>query len=178
MRESVSETLRLMISRERAAAVLAEILADAVVDDDGVVHRVADDGEHGGDRRERDLLVEDDEDADDDHRVVDARDDDARREPQVEAEREVEHDEDDRDRDRVARAVAELLAGLRADPLHAQRVLGHRVGAELFLERPFDELVALALELHLDAVVARVDDLRVRRARADASRRARCGLAR
>ena len=70
-------------------------------------------------------------DADDDHRVVDARDDDARREPQVEAEREVEHDEHDRDGDRVARAVAELLAGLGADPLDAERVVGHHVGAEL-----------------------------------------------
>ena len=57
-------------------------------------------------------------------RVVDAGDDDARREPQVEAEREVEHDEDDRDGDRVARAVAELLAGLGADPLDAERPVG------------------------------------------------------
>ena len=106
----------LMIVAERLAAVLAEVLADAVVDDDGVVHRVADDGEHGGDGRERHFLVEDDERAEDDERVVDAGEHDARREPQVEAEREVEHDEHDRDGDRVTRAVAQLLAGLRDRP--------------------------------------------------------------
>ena len=80
-------------------------------------------------------LRKSDEHADDDHRVVDARDDDARREPQVEAEREVEHDEHDRDRDRVARAVAELLAGLGADPLDAERGVGDGVGAELVAQR-------------------------------------------
>ena len=143
VRDSVSLTLRLMIVRERLAPVLAEVLADAVVDDDGVVHRVADDGEHGGDGRERDLLAEQDEHADDHHRVVDAGDDDARREAQVEPEGEVEHDEDDGDGDRVARAVAQLLAGLGPHPLHAQRVVGHGVGPERCLQA-LDELVALA----------------------------------
>ena len=66
-------------------------------------------------------LSQEDKDADDDHRVVNARDDDARREAQVEAEREVEHDEHDRDGDRVAGAVAKLLARLGPDPLDAQR---------------------------------------------------------
>ena len=66
------------------------------------------------------------------------------------------------DGDRVARAVSELLAGLRADPLDAKRLLRDHVGPELLLER-LDELVALALELNLDVVIARVEELRVRR---------------
>ena len=67
-------------------------------------------------------------------------------------------------RDRVTRAVAELLAGLRTDPLDAERRGGDAVGAELGAQH-VEELVALALELDLDAVVARVHDLRVVRPR-------------
>ena len=49
-------------------------------------------------------------------------------------------------------------------PTHSTRsaAVGDRVGAELGAERAH-ELVALRLELDLDAVVARVHDLRVRR---------------
>ena len=43
----------------------------------------------------------------------------------------------------LTRRVAELLARLRADPLDAQRLLGHRVGAELRAQA-VQELIALA----------------------------------
>src|SRR5258708_488383 len=79
-------------------------------------------------------IVEHDEDADDHHRVVDARHDDSRGEPQVEAEREVEHDEDDGNGDRVARAVAQLLAGFGPDPLDAKCAFRNDVGPELLLQ--------------------------------------------
>ena len=108
---------------QRLAAMTAEVLADAVVDDDRVVDRVADDREQRGDRRERDFLAHEDVDAERDERVVDERDDAARREPQVEAERDVDHDEDDRVEDRLHGGVTELRARLRADPLHAQRAV-------------------------------------------------------
>mgnify|MGYP000576605220 CR=1 FL=1 len=62
--------------------------------------------------------------------------DDPGGEPHVEAEREVKHDEDDGDGDAVARAVTQLLAGLRADPLDAERRLRDGVGARLAAFHP------------------------------------------
>ena len=53
-------------------------------------------------------------------------------------------------------------------PTHSTRSArsgGTAVGAEL-VAQPLDELIALAEELDLDPVVARVEDLRVGRARA------------
>ena len=103
--------------------------------------------------------------------VVDEGDDAARREPEVEAERDVRHDEDDRDGDALHGAVAELRARPRPDPLGAQRVVG-RASAPSARLSPSIELVALAHELDLDLVVARVLDQRVRCRRVEA----RCPL--
>ena len=97
---------RLMICGERLAPVLAEVLADAVVDDDGVVDRVADDREHRGDGRERDLLARDDQAPRTMHASWTQGDDAAGREAQIEAERDVDHDEDDGDARRSSRAAS------------------------------------------------------------------------
>src|SRR5207248_2613377 len=97
-----------------------------------------------------------DEETDDDEGVVHAGHDDARREPKVEPERQVDHDEQRGDRDGVSRAVPELFSGLGTDPFDAKRLVGNDIGAELFAE-PLEQLIALRLELDLDAVIALVD---------------------
>ena len=48
---------------ERVLAPLAQVLARAVEDDDGVVDAVADEGEEGGDDVQGDLVVEEGEEA-------------------------------------------------------------------------------------------------------------------
>ncbi len=55
VRDRVSLTAMLMISAQRLALVLGHVLADAVVDHDGVVDRVADDGEQRRDGGEVEL---------------------------------------------------------------------------------------------------------------------------
>ena len=63
---------------EGLALVARPVLPDAVEDDDRVVHREADDGQHRGDEQAVDLDVEerpeDREDPEDDDHVVEQRD--------------------------------------------------------------------------------------------------------
>jgi hypothetical protein len=82
------------------------------------------------------------------------------READVEAEGHVGHDEDDGDGDGLDGRVAELLAGLGADPLDAQGGLRRDVGAEL-LAQAVHQQVTLRLERHLDLEVAGADQQRV-----------------
>jgi len=136
--------------------VLRQVLADAVVDDDRIGDRVADDGQqrrHGG---ERDLPLGEDHRAERDptswirRRSRPARSD-------VEPEGDVRHDEQDRDQHALDRRVAELGAGAGPDPLGPERVLGDLVRAELTPHR-VHELIALGLQIELDLVVALAHD--------------------
>ncbi len=78
----------------------------------------------GRDGRQVELLLKQDEDADGDDRVVHHRHHAARREAQVEAEGDVHHDEGDGVEQGLDGRVAELLARLGADPLHAAGLFG------------------------------------------------------
>jgi hypothetical protein len=109
---------RLLISSTAALAHLAEVLANAVEDDDGVVQRVADDGEHGGEHGQVELDLEDREDADGEEHVVDQRGDGAEGEAPLEAHRDVDQDADQREQHRQPALLAQFLAHLRADELH------------------------------------------------------------
>ena len=73
----------LTISANGSPGVARPVLADAVEDDDRVVHAEADDGQHRGDEQAVDLDVEerpqDREDPEDDDHVVEQRDERGRR---------------------------------------------------------------------------------------------------
>ena len=82
----------------RQAAVLLEVLADAVEHDDRVVQRVADDREDGRDHREIELGLRDREHAEHQDRVVHHGEDGAQRQPPgMKAQDDVEADQDQRD---------------------------------------------------------------------------------
>ena len=90
VRDSVSFTDRLMRVARFSLRSLREVLADAIRDDDGVVHREADDREQAGHRREIELHVRERQRADGEQHVVDQGHRRAHAETQVESERDVE----------------------------------------------------------------------------------------
>ena len=100
---------------ERHAAIVAELLADAVEHDDRVVHGVADDREKRGDHDERHLAPAKREDRERDERVVRERDESAEAEAELEAEADVDQDRDEREEDGVGAALLEVRANHRTD---------------------------------------------------------------
>ena len=114
-----------------------EGLADPVEDDDRLVDRVAEHGEHRGQHRERELPLEEREEAEDDDDVVQVGDDRGDRELPLEAKRQVDHDADDDEGERLRAVLGELVADLRADELAARQPhrLGRAGGADLACRR-------------------------------------------
>ena len=101
--------------RERLAGVADAVLADAVEDDDRVVHREADDGQHRGHEQGIDLEPEersaDGEDADDHDDVVEQRGDGGHAHPEVvEAEGHPAEDADRAEDDQDQRLLGELAS--------------------------------------------------------------------
>ncbi|MBS1137623.1 MAG: hypothetical protein H6R11_1577, partial [Proteobacteria bacterium] len=81
--------------RRAQAAYLFEGFAHPVKDDDGLVDRIAEYGEHGSQHREREFPLEEGEEAENDDDVVQVGDDRRDREAPLEAEGEVDDDADD-----------------------------------------------------------------------------------
>src|SRR5512137_1077049 len=127
---------------ELLALQLALVLPDPVVDHHGVVHRVADHGEDHRHRGQVELPSAEGEVPERDDGVVQDGDDDAGREPEVEAQPHVHHDERHGVEDGLEPLVAELATHRRADVLHPQH-LGLRVGEpgeQLLLHAVLDAL--------------------------------------
>ena len=100
--------------RERRAPHDRHVLADAVEDDDRVVDRVTEHGQHRGDRRFGHLPPCQRVDADRDQDVVQHRDDHRHREREaVEPQRDVERDHEQREDDREDRRARDLLPEAR-----------------------------------------------------------------
>ena len=99
---------------DRHLLVFAQIFAHAVVDDDGVVDRIADDGQDGRDTGQVELEPGDDVEADHHGHVVDRRDDGADAELPFEAEPDVDQHGDQRGED-ADRAVAGQFARTPSD---------------------------------------------------------------
>ena len=115
---SVVASERRIVSQSETFAIVAngapphqrDVLPDPVEDDDRVVDRVAEHGQHRGDRRVRHLPPEQRVDADRDHDVVQQRDDHRPRELEVEPDREVEDDQEQREEDRDDRRAARSVS--------------------------------------------------------------------
>ena len=82
---------------QRFLALLLQVLAHAIEDDDRVVERVADHGEERGDDGERDLEAHHREERERRENVVRRRDDGGDAEAPLEADREVDQRDDERD---------------------------------------------------------------------------------
>ena len=83
--------------RHRHPLVAAQHLADAVVDDDGVVERIAEDGEQRRDARQIEVDLHQRHVADGQHQIVHVGDHGAERELPFEAEPEIDQDREDRE---------------------------------------------------------------------------------
>ena len=118
----VSHSETLVICAERAAPHERDVLPDAVEDDDRVVDRVAEHGQHRRHRGGRHLPAEQGVDADGDDDVVGEGDDRRHRELPLEAQRDVADDEEQRDDDREQGALRDLAAEARGHVLDAERV--------------------------------------------------------
>jgi hypothetical protein len=77
---------------QRLAALGALVLADAVEDDDGVVHRVTGDGENRRDHVQRQVVVEEHQERHRDDDVVEGGDDRAEAEVELEPQPDVDED--------------------------------------------------------------------------------------
>ena len=86
VRPSVWFTLRLTTLSSGSRRMQPQVLAHAVEDDDGVVHRVAGDRQDRGDDVQRQLVAEEGQQREHDEDVVERRDDRADREDEPEAE--------------------------------------------------------------------------------------------
>ena len=102
----------------------AQVLADAVEDDDGVVDGEADEREQGGDDRQVDLELEDGEEAERDEHVVEDGDDGGSAVSPLEAEADVEQYAYKREQRHLHGLYAEGLAGDRADGVRADDLEG------------------------------------------------------
>ncbi len=100
------------------AAQQLDVLANAVEDDDRVVHRVADQGENGGDDRQRYWLIDQRKRAECDDRVVEAGDNRGRAVDPLETEPEINQHSGQRVQCRQQSLLLELHADLRPDDLH------------------------------------------------------------
>ena len=98
----------------------AHVLAHAVEDDDGVVHRVAGDRQQAGDDVQRQVVAEERQKRQTDQQVVQRRDDGADREAQLEPQRDVGQDAGQRQHRRQDALPPQLLADHRADDLGAR----------------------------------------------------------
>ena len=107
---------------ERLAAQQPRVLADAVEDDDRVVHRVADDRQHRRHDVQRQLVVEEREHREHDEDVVEGRDDRADREDEPESEGDVGRQAEDREERRVDALLLQVGADDRADDLGADHL--------------------------------------------------------
>ena len=90
VRPSVWLTLRFTTFSSGSRRSSRAVLAHAVEDDDGVVHRVAGDRQDRGDDVQRQLVAEEGQEREDDEDVVERRDDRADREDEPEAQRDVD----------------------------------------------------------------------------------------
>ena len=104
---------------ERLAFPGPGVLANAIEDDDHVVHRVADHRQHRRDDVQRHLVVEEHEERERDQHVVERRGDRAEREADTETERHPGRDADHREQRRVNPPSPELGADHRTDDLGA-----------------------------------------------------------
>ena len=100
-------------------ALRAPQLAHPVEDHDRVVHRVADDGEQGGEEDAVDRLAQPGEHADEDQHVVRHRGDRGRAERPAEPDRQVGQLRQQRDAQRDQRLLPQLVAEARPDQLVA-----------------------------------------------------------
>ena len=107
--------------RERLTPHQRHVLAHAVEDDDRVVDRVPEYGEHRGYGRDRHLLERERVDADGDDDVVQHREDHRHRELHAEPQRDVDDDQDERDDDPPDRVDRDLVAEARRDVLRRRR---------------------------------------------------------
>ena len=143
VRLSVWLTLVLTTVSSELAPLAAQVLADAVEDHDRVVHRVAGDGQDGGDDVQRQVVAEEHQQRERDQHVVQRRGDRADREREAEADADVDGDADDRRQRGVDALALQVRADHRADDLLADDLelaevgLGHRVDdrARALLER-------------------------------------------
>ena len=130
VRDSVSLIDASITCSRRALAHRHEALADPVEHDDGVVQRVADDGQDRRQRRQVERHLGHREEAEDDDRVVQRRDDGADAELPLEAQPDVEQDEEEREQHRERALLGELRADLRAHDLGAAQLDARFVGLD------------------------------------------------
>ena len=155
-----------------SAAVGLEALADAVEHDDGIVERIADDGEDGRDHGEIERRLRDRENAEHQDGVVHHGEDGAERKlPGVKAERDVDEDEQQREGERpdarcpaahrppAGRPTSRLLdlrAGVDGFQSRLDAARGSHRPSGLALRRQTDGDIARGAEiLHLRLVEAR-----------------------
>ena len=105
----LSERLTISPYVVRPVAVSAVGSPDLVEHDDGVVERETQNGEEGGDRRRRDLEVEERVHADREDDVVDHRDDRGRGHLELEADRQVHGEQEEEVHERLLGLVAHLV---------------------------------------------------------------------
>jgi hypothetical protein len=133
VRLSVWLTLAVHHRLERVAPLAAQVLAHAVEDDDGVVDRVAGDGQDGRDDVERQFVAEEREEGQRDQDVVQRGGDRADREREPEADADVDGDADDGGQRGVDALALQVGADDRTDDLLADHLelaevgLRHRV---------------------------------------------------
>ncbi len=103
---------------QRLTAIDLQVLPDAVEDDDGVIHRVADQRQQRGDHCEGDLLVEQGEESDRDNRIVKHRNHRAHAVDPFEAEPDVDQHSAQREQRGLNRLLPQVGCNLGAHHFH------------------------------------------------------------
>ena len=109
---------------ETLAARHAQVLADTVKDHDGVIHRITNQRQDGGDHGQADFFVEEREEADRDQRVMEDGYDRCHAIDQLKAEPEVDQHAQQRVERRQARLLLKLVADRRPNCCTLRMVAG------------------------------------------------------
>ena len=141
--------------RRRESAYAPECLTHAVEDDDRLVDRVAEYGQHSRQHGEREFPLEEGEGAEDDDHVVEVGDDGGHREAPLKTGAEIGDDADDDEQQGQCAVLGQLLADLRANEFDTAQAGARR----LLVQRTHHRLadlggVLLGLEWQADHDVA------------------------